>query len=530
MVNVIKRFFFFLFLATLFAPLSAILLGGCREASHTGRRSEPDTLAVGFESTPGRLDPRYSTDAFAGRLGGLLFASLTRLGPNGEFQPYLARRWSWEDERTCVFDLADGFAFADGRGVTAADVAATYASVLDPGSGSPRRATLTGVVTVVAEGRSRVRFHLSAPDAAFFEGTTLGILSEGQAQSQAVADSALLASGPYRIAEIDRHRGLRLEANPGFSASSVSIPRIQVRIVPDSLTRVLELRSGTLDLVQSAIDPDTVDWLAEHEPSLTITRSPASNLQYLGMNLDHPPLADRRVRRAIAHALDRSALVDHLMAGQARIADSFLPPEHWSHTDRVRRYDQSLGRSVALLDAAGWRDPDGNGPLVRFTLSYKTTTDDLARRIAEAIAYQLARVGIDLEIRSYDWGTFFADVRAGNFHLYSLQWVGIGDPDILRQVLHSEMRPPDGTNRGGFEDRATDRLTERARSLIDPARRRELYARVERRASRLLPYVPLWWPDRVVVSSRRLVGFEPHPSGDLGGLLRAELRPTPGGG
>jgi peptide/nickel transport system substrate-binding protein len=525
MLNVIKRFFYFPFLATLLAPLLATLIGACREGPHTERHGQTDALAVGFESTPGRLDPRYSTDAFAGRVGGLLFASLTRLGPNGEFQPYLARRWSWEDERTCVFDLADGFAFADGRGVTAADVAATYASVLAPGSGSPRRATLTGVASVVAEGSARVRFHLAAPDAAFFEGTTLGVLAEGQAKSQALADSALLASGPYRIGEIDRHRGLRLEANPGFSASPVSIPRIHVRVVPDSLTRVLELRSGTLDLVQSAIDPDTVDWLAEHEPSLTITRSPASNLQYLGMNLDHPPLADRRVRRAIAHALDRADLVEHLMSGQARVADSFLPPEHWAHTDRVRRYDQSLGRSLALLDSAGWHDPDGNGPLVRFTLSYKTTTDDLARRIAEAIAYQLARVGIDLEIRSYDWGTFFADIRAGHFHLYSLQWVGIGDPDILRQVLHSGMRPPNGVNRGGYEDAATDRLTDRARSLIDPSRRRDLYARVERRSSRMLPYIPLWWPDRVVVSSRRLVGFEPHPSGDLVGLLRAELRP-----
>jgi peptide/nickel transport system substrate-binding protein len=521
MLNVIKRFFFFLF----FAPFLATLLGACSDSPHTSRPGETDALSMAFESTPGRLDPRYSTDAFAGRIGGLIFASLTRVGPTGEFLPYLARGWSWEDERTCVFDLADGFAFADGARVTATDVAATYASVLDPGSGSPRRASLTGVDAVLADGNTRVRFHLTAPDAAFFESTTLGVLTAGQAKSAALPDAGILASGPYRIAEIDPHRGIRLEANAGFSASPIRIPAIHIRVVPDSLTRVLELRNGTLDLVQSAIDPDTVDWLAKHEPSLAIQRSPASNLQYLGMNFDHPALSDRRVRRAIANALDRDALVAHLMAGQARVADSFLPPEHWAHTEHVRRYDVSPGRALALLDASGWHDPDGNGPLARFTLSYKTTTDDLARRIAEAIAYQLARVGIELEIRSYDWGTFFADIRSGHFHLYSLQWVGIGDPDILRQVLHSEMRPPIGTNRGGYRDPVTDHLTERARSLVDPARRRKLYARVERRSSRMLPYVPLWWPDRVVVSSRRLVGFEPHPAGDLGGLLGAEFRP-----
>jgi peptide/nickel transport system substrate-binding protein len=516
MLNATKGFFVFLFFVS--------VLGGCRSEDHAPRQSDAQTLTIAIESAPGRIDPRFATDAFAGRIGGLVYASLVRMGPTGEFLPYLARKWTWEDERTCLFELEDRFAFADGSPVTAADVVATYASVLEAGGGSPRRALLEGVEAVEPDGRARVRFRLAAASSPFLEGATMGILSAKQAMAGDLDDVALLASGPYRIAALDRNAGALLERNPGYRAGTVPIPRIRIRVVPDSLTRVLELRSGAVDMVQSAIDPDTVAWLEEHAPELRIASSPSANLQYLGMNLRHEALGDARVRRAIAYALDRESLVEHLLDGQARVAHSFLPPEHWAHTTRVLEYENLPSRARALLDAAGWRDPDGDGPNPRLTLSYKTTTDDLARRIAEAIAAQLGAVGIALDVRSYDWGTFFADVRSGNFQLYALQWVGIGDPDMLRHVLHSSMVPPAGNNRGGYSDPATDRLTEEARWTIDPARRRALYAKVEQRSARLLPFIPLWWPDRVVVSGSRVIGFEAHPSGDLAGLLATELR------
>jgi peptide/nickel transport system substrate-binding protein len=163
-------------------------------------------------------------------------------------------------------------------------------------------------------------------------------------------------------------------------------------------------------------------------------------------------------------------------------------------------------------------------------LSYKTTTNELRRRIAAALAAQLARVGIDLEVLTYEWGTFFADVRSGSFHLYSLEWVGIADPDIYRQVFHSTMIPPNGNNRGRYRDGKIDRWTHRARKELDRERRKRLYARVQRRTAKTLPYIPLWWPARVVVANRRLLDFAPAPSGDLFGLTTARIASstTPG--
>ena len=99
----------------------------------------------------------------------------------------------------------------------------------------------------------------------------------------------------------------------------------------------------------------------------------------------------------------------------------------------------------------------------------------MRRRIAEAIKEQLQQVGIELEIRSYEWGTFYSDIKKGNFHLYSLAWVGVMDPDILFQIFHSSSVPPNGDNRGRYVNAEVDRLLERGRATIEPAERKRIY-------------------------------------------------------
>ena len=147
----------------------------------------------------------------------------------------------------------------------------------------------------------------------------------------------------------------------------------------------------------------------------------------------------------------------------------------------------------------------------------------MRRRLAEAVQAELAAVGIAVDVRVYEWGTLYADVRSGNFELASLAWVGVTDPDLYYLAFHSTMLPPAGYNRGAYVSRVTDRLTRGGRQTFEPARRRAIYARVQRRLAHDLPVVPLWWEDRVVVQPRRLHGFEPSPSGDLRGLASAWL-------
>jgi len=285
--------------------------------------------------------------------------------------------------------------------------------------------------------------------------------------------------------------------------------------------RALELRRGTLGFVQDAFEPEVLDWLRARR-ELAVRQRPGTSVHYLAFNFRDRRLADRRVRRAIALAIDRDELVASVLGGAARPASGLLAPDHWAYAAAPRpRHDP--GRARRLLDRAGYRDPDGPAP--RFRLVYKTSSQPARRRLAEAMQAQLAQVGIALDVRTYEWGTLYAQIRAGNFELCSLAWVGIGDPDLYFFAFHSTMRPPAGYNRGAYADPTMDRLTAEARVTTSAGARRALYARVQRRAAQALPVLPLWWEDRVVVHTARLAGFEPSADGSLHALAQAWLAP-----
>jgi peptide/nickel transport system substrate-binding protein len=491
----------------------------------TGADRDATSLRIAFEAAPSGLDPRYATDAYASRVGSLVFSSLVLPSDTGGYEPYVARAWESPDERTWVFHLRTDFVFHDGTPLRAADVIATYRALLAPEMGSPRRAMLAQVSSVDAVGVDTVVFRLARADAAFLDAATLAVLPERLATTRNIAPGELTGAGPYRIVTATEDGSIHLAAFEHFALGPPTLPDIEIRVVGDGMMRALELRHGSIGFVQNALDPDTVEWMSTHVGNVTIRRCASSNFQYLGINLDVPMLADVRVRRALAYAIDRKSIVRHVLAGQARVADGLLPPQNWAYAFHKRRYRFDPERARRLLDRAGFNDPDGSGPLPRMTLSYKTTTQDLARRTAEAIAEQLGAVGIHLDISTYEWATFFEDIKRGSFHLYSLQWVGITDPDMYRQVLHSAMVPPAGNNRGRYRNVHMDHLTERAATTMSRDLRRRLYARVQRREARELPYIPLWWPERVVVATNRLKDFRPAPSGDLFALYRSRLAP-----
>jgi len=236
------------------------------------------------------------------------------------------------------------------------------------------------------------------------------------------------------------------------------------------------------------------------------------------MNFRDPRLADVRVRRALAAGIDRDAIVRHLLRDTATPATGLLPPTHWAYEGDVTPHPYDPARAAELLRAAGL-GPEVDAALRRF--SYKTSTVELRRRIAEVFQHDLGRLGLLLDVRSYEWATFYDDIRRGNFELYSLAWVGVRDPDVYYRIFHSTMRPPTGVNRGGYADPAMDDLLAAARTTEDRPERRRLYGEVQRRAAEDLPIIPLWWAQNVVVKSRALVGFEPSPEGDLRSLAKA---------
>jgi len=508
--------------------LAARMTSGC---GHHGPADAAGALRIAIEAAPTSLDPRFAADADSSRIAGLMHCSLVEPDDRGGWRAALATAWSQPDAQTWVFELRNDARFHNGDPVTADDVVATYRSVLDAKTASPKRAALSSVTRVAADSEHRVRFELSSANAALLDGATVGILpARVAAGPQSDEATGANGCGPYEAAEIDPH-SILLRAVNGWFGGPVTLAAIEFRVVPDAVMRTLQLESGDLDLVQNALEPDAVRHLQERERggvsqrgvALSVSVTPYDAYQYLGINHRHPALADVRVRRAIAHAIDRDAIVTWVLAGQAEVASGLIPPHHAGYEPHVRRYAYDPARARRLLDAAGYPDPDGDGPLPRLRLRYTTSTVELRRRIAEVIAAELGEVGIEISIESYEWGTFFQDIARGNYDLYSLAWIGIRDPDLLRVVFHSKMTPPAGSNRGFFANARIDRLTERGRAETDPSRRTAIYARVQRASARALPYIPMWWPKNVVVMSSRLEGFTPHPSGDLSALAHAHL-------
>lgn len=453
--------------------LSLSLLSGC---------AQPDAGAVrfGMASAPISLDPRYATDATSARINRLIYQQLVDFDDRAQPVPALAD-WTRLSPTHYRFSLRGEPRFHDGARLTTGDVKATYDSVLDPAQSSPHRGSLEVIREIQVVDERRIDFHLHRPDALFPGYLVIGVVPAQRIQSEPPLARRPEGSGPFEFVAWPAEGLLRLRRlRDGQLFEFVH--------VADSTVRVLKLVRGELDLLQNDLPRELVRYLHKTD-GIHVRHRPGSNFSYLGFNLDDPALADARVRRAIALAIDRAAIVRYVLGGETRLAASLLPPQHWAGGGGLAGFERDLARAKSLLQQAGYGEQQ---PL---RLLYKTTSDPFRVRIATILQRQLAEAGIEVELRAYDWATFYADVKAGRFQLYTLSWVGVKSPDIFRYVFHSDAVPPAGANRGRFRDPTVDRLIERAEHEDELERRAQLYVDIQRRLLQALPYVPLWYED-----------------------------------
>ncbi len=480
-------------------------------------------LVTAIESNPTNLDPRFATDAYSERLTQLLYSSLVRIDPSFHVVPDLAERWSQPDPLTYRFMLRRGVKFHDGHELTADDVRYTFDSIRDPAVASPHRKKYEMIDRITVTGPDEIEFHLTAPHAPFLVNMVRGIVPAHPAGSNGrTLAQRPVGSGPFRLVRWLPDERLELESFQGYYGGPPSVKGLVVKIIPEETIRLLELQKGNLDFVLNGVPLEVLPYL-EADPRFRVITAPGTTYTYVGINLRDPALADRRVRQALAHAINRPVIIHELLRGLAQEATGVLAPAHWAYEPAVARYDYDPARAKALLDAAGLVDPDGDGPKLRTTFTFKTSQNEQARRIAEVLQQQLAAVGIGLTIRSYEWGAFYADIKSGNFQLYTLSWVGVVDPDIYYELFDSASLPPAGSNRGGYADPAVDRLAEAGRRTLDQEPRAAIYRTLQRVVADDLPYLSLWYPMNVVVLKTRVAGFVPSPSGDWYSLANVTL-------
>ena len=471
----------------------------------------PETIRVAIVSSPNNLDPRIGTDEVSQRLHQLIYDQLFRIDDKLRVAPGLATGWTQPDSTTYVVHLRRGVRFHDGHELTSADVAYTFNSFLDPTFASPRKGAYRLLKRVIAVDRYAVEFVLQEPFGSFPVNLVMPIVPAG---AGARLKQQPIGTGPYRFV---RHVADDYVELAAFDACFEGAPRnkaLLLRVVPDDMMRGLELQQGGADLVVNDLAPDLVHQLGT-SGALRVITSPGTDYAYVGINLRDPVLCDRRVRQALCYAIDRPAIVNHLRRGLALPASGVLPPMSWAFEPAVRQYLFDPARAMALLDEAGYHDPDGGGPRPRMSLTLKVSSTEFNRLQSSVIQESLRRVGIALEVRTYEFATLYADVLRGTFQLFTLQWVGVSDPDMLRRVFHSKQMPPIGFNRGFFSNPAVDDLIDRATGSTNDTERRALYGDVQRLVAEEAPYVSLWYKTNVVVAQRNLRGIDIGPAADF---------------
>ena len=475
-----------------------VTLAACTEP-HT------DSINFGLSTAPVTLDPRYATDAVSDRITRLIYRSPVAFDDHYHAVPDLAV-WEPIAPDHYRFRLGEsGRRFHDGGYLTAADIKATYDSVLDPVNASPQRGSLLMIRRIDVIDDNTVDFILDRADPLFPGRLVIGVMPGRLLAAGHAFGRSPVGSGPLQLQDWPDENSLTLKRLQDHQT-------IRFLTVRDPTVRVLKLIRGEVDLLQGDLPPEMTRWLSQ-QPAIRVETKEGNTFAYIGFNLEDPVTSRLQIRKAIAHAIDRDAIIEYVMGRAARKAGALLPPAHWSGHPGLSGYLYDLDAARRLLREAGYGDAN---PL---QLIYKTSNDPFRLRLATIIQDQLKAAGIHVTIRSYDWGTFYGDIKSGRFQMYSLSWVGLKMPDIFRYLFHSSAVPPDGANRGRFKDARADALIEAAEATPDLERQAGLYRDLQAWLLEQLPYVPLWYEDTILVTRADISGYALAADGNYDGLM-----------
>ena len=476
-----------------------VLLGalwGCADRSI----SPPDTITTAVGGTIQTIDPLYATDAVGQHIGELVYAPLVVINDSLEPEPYLAQSFKIINDKEIRFTLRPNCHLHDGTPINTKLVADSINAYLDPAIQSPHTESLKSIAAVKPISDHEFSLILSKPDPSIL--AYLPILKIFKKSGD-----RLIGSGQFEVTSasstaVELHRvGNGCQPLPLFS-------KLQVKVVRDDLSRFLKLRKGELDIVLNEMDFRKVNVVnAEKSGELRAVSGPGVGYNYIGVNFGSAKLKDPRVREALALSFDIPAIIRFKNLSYGKQSATILPTLSPFANQRLALRKRNLEKARALLDAAGYYNGRNNKPPLVITL--KTTNNSSVLERAAVLAEEAKEAGIQLELRSYEWGIFYQDVKSGNTDLYMLRWVGVTDPGIYYEVFHSQGK----NNRTNYHNEEVDRLLETAQSTLSFSKRKRALDRVQEIVNRELPYISLWHNDNAAVFRRNISGVKLYVTG-----------------
>ncbi len=492
------------------------------------------------------------SDAAAERVKNLIFNSLVKKDANFDYVGELAKEIKTsEDGKVITFILQDGVKFHNGQDFTSADVKYTFEELfksngfksgaffdtvpLDkneiaklPTPAKPEApAAASPAASKPVEGPKTKRVpHITSietPDAKTVVFTVTRPSLKNQLLSNLVAipiiptDSVArqkdqpLGTGPFKFISLDASQNIvELAANQEYWEGAPKVQKVRVKTVTDANSLQAELQTGGVDLAPNPnnISPDTLKSLG-NSPTLKVEQTDGSNIQYLVLNTQSPPLNNVKVRQAIGYAIDRQKIVTDLLFEQAKVASSILPPQSWAYSPGTEyKFDQAKARQ--LLQEAGYK----NEPIV-----FKYGSGNLAiNQYAQVIQSALTDVGLNVQIETLEVNTIRKELAQGAFQMYTGTWIGGNqDPIFLRDLFSSTKIPSAervGLNRSRYSNPEVDRTVEDAINETDKTKAKELFGKTWQIVSGEMPFLPLWYPANMVVANKRIGNIKINASGD----------------
>jgi len=476
------------------------------------------------------LIPNITTDASSHAVGSLIYDGLVQIDKDLNWVPSMADSWQFsKDCLTLTFKLRKNVKWHDGKPFTAEDVLFTYKTMMNPKTPTAYRDDFELVRDVQVLDPYTVRVMYSQPYAKAVGSWGTAMLpkhllakyvEEGKLR-EAPQVTQPVGTGPYRFQEWKSGDRVVLVANKDYYVEGRPyLGRIVYRVIPSQATIFLELKAKGVDMadltaIQYARQTDYPAFKQDYNKF----RYPGSGYTYLGFNLKDPRFADRRVRQAFAHAINKPDLIEGVVMGLAREATGPLRPGTWAYTDKVKRYPYDPAKAKQLLAAAGWSDRNGDGILRNkegqpFSFTIRTNQGNEERKkVAELIQQRLKEIGIQTDIQTIEWAAFLKEyIKQKRFEAIILGW-GTGiDPDQY-PIWHSSQMGPDQLNQISFSNAEVDALLEKGRTSCHQQERVAAYRRIQEILAEEQPVVFLYFKDALPAVSSRVRGIKPEAAG-----------------
>lgn len=474
------------------------------------------TASIGEPST---LVPILASDSASAEVCGWIFNGLVKYDRDLQLIGDLAQRWQiLEGGLEIVFFLKQGIRWHDGAPFTAEDVLFTYQALISPEVPTPYSGDFERIEWLKVVNPHCLRIRYKEPFAPALSSWGMSILPKHLLENENLVTTRFkenpIGTGPYRFHRWLRGNRIELKAEPDYFEGEPHIEWIIYRVIPDQATIFLELGAKGVDW--AGLTPLQFEKLTSTDrfiENFQKFRYPSFGYTYLGYNLHDPKFQDIRVRQAINLAVDKNEIISGVLSGLGEIATGPFPKESWAYNPQVESSPYDPEAAQALLEAAGWRDTDGDGTLdkegVPFEFTLLTNQGNSTRELtAQIIQRRLKEVGIEVHIWILEWSTLlhqFLDKH--RFEAVLLGWSLSRDPDLF-DLWHSSKTKEGQFNFIGYANPRVDELLLEGRRNFDPESRKKTYHQIHQILYEEQPVCFLFVPEALPAIHRRFIGVE----------------------